>query len=405
MLVIIPIRTESAVKRTPTVNYIFIGVNIFCFFLFHRALAPDSFLAFKKNYLTLHTVAPELWQFFAYQFLHADTVHLLGNLLFLWVFGNSVNAKMGHFAYALFYVSGGAFAAWGFATFSEGPASLVGASGAIAAVTTAYLALYPRSRVTVLIWLFIFIHFIEVPAMILILVKVIVWDNIIAPNLGGSGAVAHSAHLAGYFFGFVSALIMLLIRAIPRDQFDILALWKRWNKRREFAAATAGPDGAARAQFGAAARTDTLTPEQRLAEDKRVDEISDLRSKVSTRIAEGDMTGAMPLYEQMIAVDENQCLSQQQQLELARAYYSAGQAERAAAAFERFVVGYPRALEVEDIRLLLGIIYARDLRQYESADKHLTDSMGSLRDTSRRDQCAEWLKHVRLALGRSAPDN
>ena len=404
MLIIIPIRTESVVQRTPTVNYVIIGANIFFFFLFHRALAAEPLLAFKREYLTLHTVAPELYQFFAYQFIHADTMHLMGNLLFLWVFGNSVNSKMGHFAYALFYLSGGVFAAWGFAMFTETPASLVGASGAIAAVTTAYLALYPRSRVTVLIWLFIFIRFIEVPAMILILVKVIVWDNIIAPNLGGGGAVAHGAHLAGYFFGFAGALGMLLISALPRDQFDILAVWKRWNQRREFAAAMAKPGAATHAQFGSVARQDDLDPAQRLAEDQRLDEIADLRANVSAKMNDADMPGAMSLYEQLITVDDKQCLSQQQQLELARAYYSDGQAARAAAAFERFVAIYPHAVEGGNIRLLLGIIYARDLRQYEAADKHLTDSMESLRDTSRRDQCAEWLKHVRLALGRTATD-
>ena len=78
-----------------------------------------------------------MYQFFTYQFLHADVGHLFGNLLFLWVFGNSVNGKMGNWPYLLFYLAGGVCAAWGWAALNPGPLHLVGASGAIAAVTTA----------------------------------------------------------------------------------------------------------------------------------------------------------------------------------------------------------------------------------------------------------------------------
>ena len=404
MFLIIPIRTESTVRRTPLVNYVLIGINVFFFFIFHRALAAESLLAFKKQYLTLHSAAPELYQFFTYQFLHADTMHLLGNLLFLWVFGNSVNSKMGNLVYALYYLAGGVFAAWGFAAMTREPASLVGASGAIAAVTAAYLVLFPRSRVTVLVWLFIFIQFIELPAMVMIGLKVIVWDNIIAPRFSGQGSVAHSAHLAGYFFGFVTALGMLLIRALPRDQFDILAVWKRWNQRREFAATMRDPTAAARAQFGSAARVPAADAAESAVEDPRLEEITDLRTQVAERLDSGDRPGAMSLYEKLVALDPKQCLSERQQLDLGRAYYSDGQSDRAAAAFERFVDCYPQALEASNIRLLLGIIYARDLRQFEVADKHLTASMASLRDASRRDQCAQWLAHVRVALGRPMPE-
>ena len=145
-------------------------------------------------------------------------MHLLGNMLFLWVFGNSVNGKMGDIPYLLFYLAGGVFAAWGYAILQAKVFYLVGASGAIAAVTTAYLALFPRSRVTVMVWFFFFIHFFEVPAMILIGLKVIVWDNVVAPKLAGADSVAYGAHIAGYFFGFLVSLNMLFLRALPRDQ-------------------------------------------------------------------------------------------------------------------------------------------------------------------------------------------
>ena len=404
MFVVIPIRTESAIRRTPTINYLLIGANVLFFLLFHDALSGSMMVEFKSQHLALHSDQPGFHQFFTYLFLHADVWHLFGNLLFLWVFGNSVNSKMGNGPYLLFYIAGGVFAAWGYAAVTPGASQLIGASGAIAAVTTAYLALYPRSRVTVLVWLFIFIHLFELPAMILIGLKIIVWDNIIAPSIGGQDAVAQSAHLAGYLFGFAGALGMLFIRALPRDQFDILALWKRWHQRRELAATMAKPGAAARAQYGSVARVGAVDPQQLEIEERRMDEATNLRTRISEQIEQHDTASAAELYQQLVTIDPKQCLSERHQLELARAFYKSGRFPQAAAAFDRYLESYPNTTEARDIRLLVGIIYARDLRQYETADRHLTRCFETLRDDARRKQCLQWLSSVRAALGQPAPE-
>jgi membrane associated rhomboid family serine protease len=400
--IVLPIRTESITRRTPLVNYILLGANVGIFLLLSETFAPPGVLAFKHNYLYLDARQPAFYQFFTYQFLHADMWHLVGNMLFLWLFGNGVNAKMGDLAYLLFYLGGGVFAGWTHAALH--PQMLLGASGAIAAVTTAYLVLFPRSQVLVLVWLFLFIHFFEWPAMILIGLKIIVWDNILSPQIGPSDGIAYSAHLAGYFFGFTAALLMLLIRALPRDQFDILALWKRWYQRREFAAAMADPAARARAQFGTVANTAALDPKLREAHERRLDEISDLKSRISESLDQQNASAAAELYNELRAKDPQQCLSERYQLEIAREFYRTNRFEPAAAAFERFVECYPNSPEMANVQLLLGIIYARDLRQLETAEKHLSQSMDKLRDEQRRDQCIEWLKSVRSALGRPVPE-
>jgi membrane associated rhomboid family serine protease len=403
MLVVIPIRTESVVRRTPSVNYLLIAANVFLFLLFDIALPGESISAFKTQHLAFHSQEPAIHEFFTYQFLHADILHLLGNMLFLWVFGNSVNSKMGDGPYLLFYLAGGAFAAWGYALMKPFP--LIGASGAIAAVTTAYLVLFPRSHITVLVWLFIFIQFFELPAIVMIGLKIIVWDNLVAPILpGGKDAVAHSAHLAGYVFGFVSALGMLLVRALPRDQFDLLAVWGRWHKRRELAAAMAESSSAARARGGPASVSGSFQPYPQAAEPGRLDEVAGLREQISERLEQRDVAGAVVLYERLVAVDSRQCLSERQQIEVAREFYRTERFSRAASAFERFVESYPGSADAGEIRLLLGIIYARDLKQYEAADKHLTQSMRTLREQARREQCLWWLRSVRAALGLAAPE-
>ncbi len=401
-MLVVPIRTETVIRRTPSVNIALIVANVLMFLLFDEHLALESMWTIRQRYLHLLGFEPSIHQFFTYQFLHADVMHLVGNLLFLWVFGNSVNSKMGNGPYLMFYLAGGAFAGWAHAMLHPNP--LAGASGAVAAVTTAYLALFPRSRVTVFIWFFLFIHFIGVPAMIIIGLKIIVWDNIIGPSLGGSERVAHHAHLAGYLFGFVGAMGMLLIRALPRDQFDMLALWKRWRQRRELASVMAQPEAAAWAQYGAVGRTAPVDPQERAAQDQHIDRIADLRARIGLELDRKATTAATALYEQLLAHEPTQCLSESQQLEIAREFYASGRFAQAAAAFDKFLECYPKSNEESNVRLLLGIVYARDLQQYDAADQHLTRSMESLRDQARRDQCVQWLTSVRAALGRSAPN-
>lgn len=400
-MLVIPIRTESDISRTPFVNFGLIGANILCFAVFGASAMNPELAAFRSQYLVFHSDAPAVYQFLTYQFLHADMWHLFGNMLFLWVFGNSVNAKMGQVPYLLFYLAAGVFAAWGYGVVTTVPSQLLGASGAIAAITSAYLVLFPRSRVTVLVWFF-FIHFFQVRAMIVIVLKVIVWDNIVSPALSAADAVAQSAHLWGYLFGFVGAMSMLLLRALPRDQYDILALWKRWNQRREFAATMRDPAAAATAKHGSVARTGSSDSEAIKKEEEKIDAIGELRSQISEHLDRESISDACRTYEELVALDDQHCLAERYQLKVARGYYDASRFSEAANAFERYITVYRDSIESINVRLLLGIIYARDLKQFEEADTHLTKCQERLQDASRQQQCEAWLSRVRAELGRPA---
>jgi len=398
---IIPIRTETPVHRTPLGNYALIGLNVLLFVMLDFSGNRDL-QQFKDTYFTLNTAYPSLHEFVTYQFAHADWVHLLGNMLFLWVFGNAVNAKLGNAAYVLFYLAAGILAAWGFALTNSAP--LMGASGSIAGVTTAYLVLFPRSHITVLYMLF-FIGTFELPAMIMIGLKIILWDNVIAPSIAGAGNVATEAHLYGYLFGFAATMGMLLIRVLPRDQFDMLALIKRWSQGRAYRAVMTDPQARARAEYGRVARPVTVLPQQREAEEARMDRISGLRLQITERLARGDSEGAAGLYEELIAIDPAQCLSARHQITVARQFYATGRTPQAAAAFERYLDTYGSDPESHEVRMLVGIIFARDLHQYEAAERHLAAAYQKLSDSSRRGQCMQWLSQVRAALGRTAPSD
>lgn len=384
---IIPIRTVTTIRRTPLTNYILIAVNIAFFLLLGTRFSGQALTDLREQHLVFNSVGPTLLQFISYQFLHADIWHLVGNMLFLWVFGNSVNAKMGDIAYLLFYLAGGIFAAWGYATINPQPFELVGASGAIASITTAYLALFPRSQVVVLVWFYI-VHFFEMPAMLLIGIKIIVWDNLVAPGIGGAGNVAHTAHLSGYLFGFAGAMFMLLIRALPRDQFDLFSLWKRWHRRRSFTGADS---------FGPVAKPVPRDPMVRAAEEKQLDEVSAMRQEIHEALAARDLPRAAQRYGRLLTLDPQQCLSEMGQLDIARQLYQTGQFLDAASAFQRFVDCYPLSREADNARLLLGILYARDLHDPASAERVLTAALEKLRDDDRRAQCRQWLDQVRAA--------
>ncbi|MCO6435787.1 MAG: rhomboid family intramembrane serine protease [Phycisphaerae bacterium] len=394
---IIPIRTEAAVRKAPHANHLLIGLNLLFFLLFNSGIL-GQYRERMSGWLEFHSAAPALHEFFTYQFMHADVWHVGGNMLFLWVFGNAVNGKMGDLPYLCFYLSGGVFSAWGYAVSKPEFFTLIGASGSIAAVTTAYLALFPRSRVTCVLW-FLVIYVFELPAMVLIGLKIIVWDNIVAPGIGGANQVAHGAHLAGYFFGLAAVIFLLLVRALPRDQFDIVALWKRWNQRRALAAVMANPQSVERAQYGALGRVIPENAKRRAEEDQHLDRISAAREAVAAALLRRDQEGVVRAHEALLGLDARQCLSERDQLAVARVLYEQRRFQEAAAAFERFLECYPQSVEGGSVRLLLGIIFARDLGDPTRAEKQLAEAESLLQDESRRRQCAEWLHQVRQSLG------
>jgi membrane associated rhomboid family serine protease len=167
------------------------------------------------------------------QFLHGGWLHVLSNLLFLWIFGNNIEDRLGHVGFLLFYLAGGVVAALAqVATDPESTIPMVGASGAIAATLGAYLVLFPRARITALVFLGFFYQLIDVPALIVLAFWFVLQ---LIDGLASLGAVdvgiAFFAHIGGFVFG---AAVGLLVRA--------------WSGRR--------PTGAGDAAIG---RSDTAT--------------------------------------------------------------------------------------------------------------------------------------------------
>jgi membrane associated rhomboid family serine protease len=149
---------------------------------------------------------PNVWlTIFTAMFMHGGVLHIAGNMLFLWIFGNNVEDAMGKAKFIGFYLLGGVIAA--IAQYLAGPNAAVptlGASGAIAAVLGGYALLYPRARVVTLIFIIIFVTVVELPALV-VLGAWFVFQLIDASSqpFGGGGGVAYFAHIGGFLFGLL----------------------------------------------------------------------------------------------------------------------------------------------------------------------------------------------------------
>jgi membrane associated rhomboid family serine protease len=143
-------------------------------------------------------------------FLHGGWLHIAGNMLFLWIFGNNVEDSMGRSRYLLFYLLGGLVAAYSQAAIhpdETGPQ--IGASGAIAGVLGGYIVLHPRARVLTLIFLFLFVTLIEIPAVIMLGIWFVLQalpavGQLATPDVASSGGVAYLAHVGGFVFGLLA---------------------------------------------------------------------------------------------------------------------------------------------------------------------------------------------------------
>jgi membrane associated rhomboid family serine protease len=154
-------------------------------------------------------------------FMHGGILHLVGNMLFLWVFGNNIEDALGKLKFIAFYVAAGAVAVYA-QTLLEPDSTVptIGASGAVAGVLGAYILLHPRARVLTMVLIVFFVTFIEIPAMVLLGVWFVLQALPVAGQLATSeaaseGGVAYLAHIGGFVFGLATIKLLVRRRAPP----------------------------------------------------------------------------------------------------------------------------------------------------------------------------------------------
>src|SRR3990172_3323844 len=200
----IPLRDVIPSRTTPFVTVCIISLNAVAF-LFELTLPADRLDSFLRTYGLVPAVL-DWTTVLTSMFLHGGWLHFIGNMLYLWIFGDNVEDRMGHARFIAFYLLCGATAA--LAQVLMRPDSMVptiGASGAIAGVMGAYLVLFPHSRVLTLIPLFVIWELIEVPAVLFLglwfVVQLFSGVGSLAVSTGDTGGVAFWAHVAGFVAG------------------------------------------------------------------------------------------------------------------------------------------------------------------------------------------------------------
>ncbi len=207
----IPLKDNIPTRTAPIITITLVLVNIVIFlrsftlphgavqhFLLKYALIP-------KELLVAATIRPDLLPYniltiFTSMFLHGGILHIGGNMLYLWIFGNNVEDAAGHFRFILFYLLSGVAAALVQCSFDPGSATpMIGASGAVSGILGAYLLLYPWAKVKTLIFIFIFITTVDIPAMLLLSL----WFLVQIVFSHGQG-VAWFAHIGGFLFGLTT---------------------------------------------------------------------------------------------------------------------------------------------------------------------------------------------------------
>ncbi len=219
----VPLSDDNPTRITPYVNYMLIGINIFIFFHEVSLSAPQlqTFVqtyAIVPNHLTASfqtgdwaKILPQAATLITSQFLHGGFLHLGGNMLFLWVFGNNIEDQLGHLKYLIFYLLCGALAGlaqWFFSMHSGVPS--LGASGAIAGVLGAYILRFPHARILTLIPIGFFITTFRIPAIFFLgfwfLQQALygIASLHVRSNIGmEGGGIAYWAHAGGFIFGII----------------------------------------------------------------------------------------------------------------------------------------------------------------------------------------------------------
>jgi len=226
-----PIRDDQPRFSTPYVTYFIIALNVLVFFFelsvssqgpraldalvfqfgvipqhFEQALAGSPYFTVPGTFLTILTS----------MFLHAGWLHIIGNMWFLWIFGDNIEDYLGHFVYLIFYLLCGVVASLTHILLNPGSTlPSVGASGAIAGVMGAYILLYPKARVLTLVVLIVFFTFWWIPAWVFLgywfLIQFLLANaTTVASAHQSSGGIAFWAHVGGFVAG------LILIKVFPQ---------------------------------------------------------------------------------------------------------------------------------------------------------------------------------------------
>lgn len=201
-----PFKDDNPTKRKPFIAYLIIFLCCLIYLFQFSLSSADGYSLIKVFGATPYLLSNQLFNYWysalSSMFLHGSLMHLLGNLIYLWIFGDNIEDEFGKFNFIIFYILCGIGAVIAQILLdSQSNVPMIGASGAIAGLLGSYIVLYPKAKIFVFAWIVIFVRIIQVPAFIVIGI----WISLQFMNVfdQGSSGIAYSAHIGGFLTGLI----------------------------------------------------------------------------------------------------------------------------------------------------------------------------------------------------------
>jgi membrane associated rhomboid family serine protease len=209
-----PYKDDNPANTFPFVTIGLIGLNVLVFLL---QLLSDvdgkrivyAFGAIPHNIVSFESTQPihPLLTLFTSMFMHGGVFHIFGNMLYLWIFGNNIEDRLGHFRFILFYLFCGIAATLSHTMIAvDSDVPMIGASGAISGVLGAYILLFPMARIHTIIFLGFFVQSVQIPALIVIgfwaIIQIV--NGLIMQGMASQGGIAWFAHAGGFLAGLIT---------------------------------------------------------------------------------------------------------------------------------------------------------------------------------------------------------
>ncbi|MHC4820430.1 MAG: rhomboid family intramembrane serine protease [Planctomycetota bacterium] len=379
-MLILPLGDENPASRKPYVTWAIIALNGLVFLALNLLRGQEGSVTeiSQADALAYGLVPadPTPWAFLSCQFVHANLLHLVGNMWFLHIFGDNVEDKMGRLSFLGFYLLGGIVASVAFLLFGSTIVSalgarggdlaevwqqvpLVGASGAIAAVTGAYIVFFPKARIRVLWWL-IFVGFSSFPAILVVgmfFLKDLISAAIVGSSmLGGAahvGGVAYAAHVGGTVMGIVVAFLLKpRLRARGGSPWDKdTGFSKRVSEDTDSGEWSAGWDG------------------------PRTMPSKDLRDQLVGAVLDQRMELALDLYGKWKAQPRHKVLPPGVEIEIAHEIVRRGDIHGALDAYRSYLGRHPVAPDAAEAKFRLGLLHARATGEHRRAREWLLQAI------------------------------
>ncbi|MFT3685213.1 MAG: rhomboid family intramembrane serine protease [Phycisphaerales bacterium] len=423
---LIPLTTDRPQRTPPVATWVLMLVNLALFIVMVGVNARhpgtdnrlQEVMAFDPIAFGLHPThgavltdeganRGQWWTLFTYQFAHAGWFHVLGNLLILWVFGPGIEDRFGKIGFTVFYLLGGVLAALVHGLFHPNP--VVGASGAIAAVTGAFLVLFPRTHIKVLLF-FVLVGVYELPAWVFIVFAVA--KDIWGVGTGGSD-VAFLAHLGGYVYGFTIAMLLLMTRLLPQEDWSLFAIAKHAKRRADFKASAREADAEWKRRVESKRPTTSDKPLARESEDsgrtrtgpagveERIlwqrmeageaeaasvvesERVATLRASLAAKVESGDGEAASEALRVLLKEARGAVGSRRVLVDAGNLFVAVGKHGDAAAAYEAFLGSLRGAPDSDEnrVRLMLALVYQRYLKDPSRATRALAGIKGAFSDS------------------------